>query len=220
VGLQLVYNGFLTGVPTMEGICGPLTLRVDDSAGQSDTQEDLTILIELEPVLGRNDSIDTATPLTTYDGSVGYAASISPFTDPPNLLTPDTDYYRVTANAGATVTIEIFARRITFTSKLDSVLEIVDVNGARFTTCRNEGDFDGLGLDLNPDGTLRPDPTPLAFDDPCINDDIELGVNRDSKLEFLVPGSSGTVTFYVHVLDWRGDARPDFLYQFTISIAN
>jgi hypothetical protein len=77
-----------------------------------------------------------------------------------------------------------------------------------------------LGLDFNPDGTRNPDPTPLAFDDPCINDDIEVGVNRDSKLEFQVPGASGTVTFYLHVLDWRGDARPDFLYQITISGAN
>jgi hypothetical protein len=43
----------------------------------------------------------------------------------------------------------------------------------------------------------------------------------DSFLRFLVPGTPGTpVTFYVRVLDWSGDARPDFRYEISISGAN
>lgn len=216
-GLTLDFStGTISGIPAVQGTCGPFTLQVNDSGAQTDSQTGLSILVEPEPAAaGRNDSIIDATPLN----SGTFLASISPFTDPNNPA-PDTDFYELTATAGATVTVEIFARRRIPPSKLDSVLEIVDTGGVRFPTgCRNEGNFDGLGLDLNPDGTLKPDPTPLAFDDPCINDDIELGFNRDSKLEFQVP-APGPVTFFVRVLDWRGDARPDFLYDITISGAN
>jgi hypothetical protein len=86
----------------------------------------------------------------------------------------------------------------------------VDANDVRQTTCRNEGTDDGV--------TGAPDTTPTLFDDTCLNDDITLGVVQDSKLEFQVP--AGTTTFFVRVLDWRGDARPDLLYDIIISGAN
>jgi hypothetical protein len=35
---------------------------------------------------------------------------------------------------------------------------------------------------------------------------------KDSALDFKAPGAANTnTTFYVHVFDWRGDARPDML---------
>ncbi len=40
-------------------------------------------------------------------------------------------------------------------------------------------------------------------------------------MDFKVPGPVGTqMTFYVHVLDWRGDARPDMQYYLNISGVN
>ena len=38
---------------------------------------------------------------------------------------------------------------------------------------------------------------------------------KTADLYFQVPGA-GTVTFYVRVFDYRGDARPDFLYELAI----
>jgi hypothetical protein len=43
----------------------------------------------------------------------------------------------------------------------------------------------------------------------------------DSKLNLKVPdANSGPLTFYVRVLDFRGDARPDFVYTISVSGAN
>lgn len=204
-GLTLDFSaGGVSGTPAT-GTCGPFTLRVDDSGGQFDTK---VFSITIDATLGRNDSIADATFLT--NGT--FSASISPYADPvdANPANPDNDFYRLTAAAGATVTVELIATRDPVDSRLDSVIEILKADGTRFATCRDPGNVDVAG---------NLDPTPNAFDDDCVNDDIELGVITDSRLEFLVPGA-GTVTFYVRVLDWRGDARPDLLYDIVISGAN
>jgi hypothetical protein len=106
----------------------------------------------------------------------------------------DNDYYLLTANPGATVTIEINAERLSPSSPMDSLIEIVDVNGVRLQSCNYS---------------------------PCMNDDMD-STTLDSKLTMQVPGTTGgpPVTFYVRVLDWRGMARPDFVYTITISGAN
>jgi hypothetical protein len=94
------------------------------------------------------------------------------------------------------------AKRLNPSSPLDSVIEIVDSSGTRFSTCR-QGNSSGL------------------FNQSCLNDDIDLGIMLDSRLEFQVPGEPGTPqTFYIHVLDWNGNARPDFFYDLVISGAN
>jgi hypothetical protein len=218
-GLTLSFtDGSITGIPTNEGTCGLFTIDVVDSSSpqKSDTQADLSIAINPEPA-GRNDIVATATPLS--NGT--FLASISPYADPLSTANPDNDFYELTATVPADVVIEITAQGLVAPlgpSPLDSVIEIVSDDGSplgsRFPpTCKDEGNFSGV------DGT--PDPTPDFFDDDCVNDDIELGVNRDSKLTFRVPGNPGdTVTFFVRVLDIRGDARPDFVYQITISGAN
>lgn len=210
-GLSLdMSSGAINGTPTMLET-QTFTVEVMDSSmpPKSDTQQ---LFIDILSTVGRNDTIGNATLLTTA-GNLTITASISPFGDPPAISNPDMDFYRLTAPAGATVTIEITAQRLAAPSFLDSAIEIVDMSGTRFLSCRNDGPTDGLVP-----GTV--DPTPMLFDDVCVNDDIDLGVVLDSKLEFLVPGSSGTVTFFVHVLDFRGDARPDFVYQLTITGAD
>ena len=66
------------------------------------------------------------------------------------------------------------------------------------------------------------DPNPLDYNNPCINDDDPATGTTDSSLSFQVPGAAGgvAVTFYLHVLDFRGDARPDMQYQLQIQGAN
>ena len=149
---------------------------------------------------GRNDTRATATPIS--NGTI--PASISPY--------GDEDFYSFHATAGNTVTVEIFARRLVPASQLDSAIEIVDSSGTRPTTgCRS------------PDHPRDPitfaeiDPTPTDFDDECVNDDINLGVIQDSRLEFQ-PATTGT--YFVHVVDLRGDGRPDLNYNLTLSGAD
>ena len=76
------------------------------------------------------------------------------------------------------------------------VIEILDGSGQRLSTCNG---------------------TASGYKSSCLNDDID-ATTTDSALDLQVPGAAGTqVTFYVHVFDERGDARPDMLYQLQIS---
>jgi hypothetical protein len=79
-------------------------------------------------------------------------------------------------------------------SPLDSVIEIVGANGVPLSTC------------ISPN-----------FNSVCVHDDEQLGVNLDSFLQVQVAGAT---TFFVHVVEWRGDARPDLLYTIGISGVN
>jgi hypothetical protein len=198
-------TGAISGTPDTAGISS-ITVQAQDSATPPQvTTRAFTITIA-PPPSGRNDTIANATPLTNGR----FAASISPYADPDTVRNPDEDFYEISATTGAIVTIEIFAKRLIPASMLDSMIQITDVNGTTLTTCRNQGNDDGV--------TGAPDATPLAFDDVCFNDDITLGVVQDSSLELQVPG--GATTFYVRVLSWDGWARPDFLYEIEITGAN
>ncbi|MGH9509575.1 MAG: putative Ig domain-containing protein, partial [Terriglobales bacterium] len=185
-------------------------VAVTDDCGATDTQS-LSITINATS-LGRNDTVATATPRS--NGT--FAASISPSGDPNTTFAPDVDVYEVVAAAGATVTITVTGPGLNPSSPLDPVIEIVmddgSADGARLNTCRDPGDN-------SPPLPINADPTPNNFDDACINDDIDLGVVRDSMLEFQNT-AGGTLTFYVRVFDFRGDARPDLLYTISISGAN
>jgi hypothetical protein len=149
---------------------------------------------------GTNNTRATATAVS--NGTI--PASISPY--------GDEDFYSFHATAGTTVTVEITSRRLASPTQLDSAIEIVDSSGTRPTTgCRSpDRPFDFVNFVVN-------DPTPNAFDDECVNDDIELGVTLDSRLEFR-PQTTGT--YYVHIVDLRGDGRPDLNYELTLSGAD
>ena len=131
-----------------------------------------------------------ATATTLTNGS--FAASISPSGDPSTVFGPDEDFYRITTTAAATVTIDINAQ--SNGSPMDSVIEIVGANGLPLSTC------------------IAPN-----FNSPCIHDDEDAGVELDSFLQVRVAGAT---TFYVHVVEWRGDARPDLLYTIVVSGIN
>lgn len=142
--------------------------------------------------LGRNNTIGTATPLPL--GNATFSASISPSGNPNTFFAPDEDYYRITTSSPLRVAIDINAQ--VNGSPLDSVIEFVDANGAVLNTC------------------VAP-----AFISPCISDDEVLGVQLDSFLQIQINAGLGA-TFYLHVVDFRGDARPDMRYDMVMSISN
>jgi hypothetical protein len=201
VSLNFNPNPSFYGYPTTPGTY-QFTIEAQDSSA---TPQILSFpqTIHVFSSIPRNDGITTA---TTWVTAGGQQASISPYADPPDIPNPDQDYYHVRAFAGQTVSIDVQAN----TQVMDPVVEIVDINGHRFSTCRNPEDDDpALGS--------KADPTPYAFDDSCVNDDVVTGVDINSQLLFRVPGSSGTlVDFYFHIVDFRGDARPDMTYYYSI----
>jgi hypothetical protein len=130
---------------------------------------------------------DTIATATPLTNGV-FPASISPSGHPNTVFDADEDYYRITTTQAATVIFDIDAQ--VNGSPLDSVIEAVDANGVRLNTC------------FSP-----------AFNSPCVHDDEILGVELDSILHIR---ASGPTTFYVHVVDWRGDARPDLFYTIEV----
>jgi len=189
-------SGRIAGTPTAEGTFD-FTVQVTD-AGPPVQTASRALSLTIDSHLGRNDSPATATPIS--NGT--FRASISPYADPvAGPANPDHDYYAMTANPGAVVAITTMAKRLTPESPLDTVIEIVDAAGNRLSPCRTYSD--------------------QAFDQPCLNDDFELGIIQDSRLEFKVPDSATEpVTFYVRVLSWDGSARPDYVYDLVVSGAN
>ena len=124
-----------------------------------------------------------------------FQASISPFTDTPNVSTPDTDYYRILVAAGQRGPRRNFREAIFYRSfPLDTVLEITDSNGTQLTT-----------------GCNQPGGSTTNFSSSCLNDDISASPHiQDSSLDYTAPSSPRlSQTVLVHVLDWSGNARPD-----------
>ncbi len=179
-------TGFLDGTPSKTGLYSFKVRAMDSSSPPQNNYGNY--FIEVRPGRIRNDSIANATPLFGF-GTNSFV-SISPYIDPIDALTPnpDTDYFRLLAAGASTVHVETFAQRNNATL-LDTVIELLDQNGQRLSACGSP-----------------------AFTSPCLNDDMN-NTTTDSALDFKVPGASTTnLTFYLHVLDWRGDARPDMPY--------
>lgn len=210
-GLQLSSgSGQISGTASAPGASSLVVTVRDSSYPQLSTVADLSLLVVLSPGQ-RNDTIGAATQLPYAGTSLSFMATLSPYNDAPDVTTPDVDYYKLSAAGGSVIIVETAEPNHT-PSPVDTVIEILNGSGQRFTTCRDLADDDA------PAGVpVVKDLTPQAFDDACINDDKELGTGPSSYLEFQVPGAPNTnTTFYVRVLDWRGDARPDFVYQLTI----
>jgi hypothetical protein len=196
LGLSMNSLGEITGTAST-ATTTTFTVTVTDSSTTTPQSRQQTLQLMALDTLGRNDTITTATPLSNGR----YAASLSP-ADDAGAFVPDSDYYRITADAGAVVTIETFADRLASPSVADTVIEIVDASGTRFLAACSSFTSGPFGAE-------------------CWNDDKINAQSLDSFLRFLVPGTPGTpVTFYVRVLDWSGDARPDFRYEISISGAN
>jgi Putative Ig domain len=191
-------TGYVDGTPIKVGTYNFTASGTDSSQpAQTATANDF---IQIRKGLGRNDSIATATPLgNSANVNVPIVLSISPYIDPINATTPnpDTDYYRLVANAGGFVHVETFAQRSWGVDTLDSVIDLLDQNGARLQSCGQP-----------------------AYTSTCLNDNID-ATTLDAALDLKVPGAAGTQkTFYAHVFDWRGDARPDMQYYLNVSGVN
>jgi hypothetical protein len=190
------HSGQISGTPTTAG-SAVFTVGVTDSNTPPSTAS-TNFGITVSAPLGRNDTPATATPI----GNELIQASISPYIDPPENapLPGDNDYYKAVSLSGAVVHVETLAQRFFSANFLDSVIEIVDGNGNQQTTCNQAG------------------VTNQSFNSPCVDDDIPNPPTTDSALDFKVPGPTNTATtFYIHVLDWRGDARPDLRYGLEVS---
>lgn len=120
-------------------------------------------------------------------------------------------YFRVRVAPGSTLVVEVRTHHLKTASRLDPVLALQDRQGQPLQSCRNPGD------DRLP-APLVSDPTPLAFDDLCINDDVALSANTDSHLEFMAPAdNSSPVELYVHVLEWNEFTAGPKPYQLKVS---
>src|SRR5262249_12024238 len=103
--LTLDSQGLIQGTPDTAGNSTFNVTLTDSGTPAQSANATITIQV-LAHALGRNDTIATATPI----GNGSFAASISPFSDP-SSTGADGDYYRLTANPGATVSVSVFARR-------------------------------------------------------------------------------------------------------------
>jgi large repetitive protein len=190
-------TGQISGTPTKLGYYFG-SIKVTDSSSPHQTSE-TNFSIDVVNPIGRNDTLASATPID--NGMI--QASISPYIDPPDSapLAADHDYYKLVSLSGATVHIETQAQRWWPNVPLDTVIEILDAGDTRLTNCRLPGEVSD------------------TFASACIDDDITVGQpTLDSALDLKVPGAPNTpTTFYVHVLDWRGDARPDMGYALQVS---
>lgn len=186
-------TGYIDGTPTQIGTYNFSPLATDSSSPpQSGTSNDF---IQITKALGRNDSIATATPLGNLSSN-SPTFSISPYIDPINASTanPDTDYFKLTATAGSPIHVETIAQRGFGVGNLDTVIELLNQSGTRLQTCGAP-----------------------SYNSACLNDDLNTETT-DSALDLLLSGPAGTEqTFYLRVLDWRGDARPDMQYYLSIS---
>jgi hypothetical protein len=135
---------------------------------------------------------DSIAAATTLPGNGTYSASISPSGDPNGVFDPDEDYYRLVTTATSTVTIDINAQILG--SPIDTVIEVLGAGGNVLNQCGAPG-----------------------FTSECISDDEELGVDLDSFLELRVTGAT---TFYIHVVDWGSNARPDMSYDLELTGIN
>lgn len=185
-GITLGNAGVLDGFPTQAGIF-PVTFVATSALTPSiTTSKSLTIQVVQKGTV-RNDTLAAATQLACC-GTV--RASLSPYSTASGVAAPDQDYYKITANPGDKISIDAVA--IGTVIDTDTVIEVLDVNGSRMNVCNT------------PQATT-------GFNHPCLNDDINPGIIRNSHLDIQLPATSGV--FVVHVLDWLGRARPEMTYE-------
>jgi hypothetical protein len=179
-GINLSANGEFFGIPPVVSTDATFAfaVRATDSSNPPLSVSQPFLIAVRSGGLGRNDQCSTAS--TIPNGVI--RASISPY--------GDIDVYSFHGTQDKTVTMEVFAQRLTFngdpTSRdvyLDSFLELLDSNCSRIR----------------------------------YNDDIDTAVVVDSSISYVLPK---TGTYYIRVSDLRGEGRPDFFYELHLSGAD
>jgi hypothetical protein len=175
--------------PMGQQVARSLSTRLEDLLARADSEKPASTLIALHD--GKFNAQETSVRGSGSAGSVD-------------------DYYRVEAEAGSVMTVEVDGPPLSSPRLLDPVIAIVDAKGEPYQSCRNPGD----------DHTQSPgiaDSTPDAFDDICVNDDISPGVNTDARLDILVPGADkSNVELNIRVSDWNGLARSQVHYKMQV----
>jgi hypothetical protein len=204
-GLKFATNGdlgLLSGSPTTAGSYTFTIALSDANTGNlhQNASQQYTLLVKSPAQIGRNDSPAVATPVS----SLSLLASISPFSDP-SSAGPDVDFYSASAVPGSIV--QIYASpnndfvQPPEPNSLQPVIEVTDSTGTRYQTCAPAEVFPGQLFNL-----------------PCINDFPGISVTMQGNgYSFQVPGTgTAPVTFNIRISDGRGDARPDFIYTFSL----
>jgi len=164
----------------------------DASVPARNGSQSLSINVRADGNLGRNDSCSGGVGGTPISNGT-IRASLSPY--------GDVDVYSFHGTAGKQVSIEIFARRLdldgnpaTLDSQIDSMLELLN------SSC--------------PDPQLGGVPPALAYSDDI---DTNSGILDSRILNYTLPS---TGTYFLRVRDFRGDGRPDMIYELTLTGAD
>ena len=206
-GLQLdATTGLISG--TVTGGTATFTVTATDSLVPTPDTATQNLTLQVLSSLGRNDTCTSGTTAGTTAISNGrIRASISPY--------GDIDVYSFQGRAGAQVTIETFAQRLdldgnpsTQDSYLDTVLELLD------SSCQPIAMNDDIVLFSNTDSRIRVSSTPFPSP-PCPPSGYTLcaDVTPPTSLPY-------TGTYFIRVRDFRGDGRPDLIYELSLSGAD
>jgi hypothetical protein len=193
--------GLISGSATTAGSYSFTVGLSDGNTGNlhQTASQQYTLVVKNPGQMTRNDSIASATPISTLN----FLASISPYSDA-GTAGPDVDYYSASAAPGSIIQVYVSPnndfQQPPEPNSLQPVLEIVDATGTRYQSCQ---------VAQLPSGQL--------YNLPCVNNLPGNSYLQGNYYSFQVPGSGSTpVTFYVRVSDARGDARPDFIYTLSV----
>ena len=198
-------TGLISGTPSGSGTFD-FTVQLTDAAAAPD-RTSRPLSIALESSLRRNDNIVACggTDIPTAISNGVLRASISPYGD------IDTYTFTLTETA-SNLTIETFAQRLDIGNNLnvrsdflDTVLELLDSN------CQV--------VALNDDATFTPTHVqdskivagPVPFPTSNASDPNYNPADKPAPTS-LAPG-----TYYIRVRDYRGDGRPDLVYDLSVS---
>jgi hypothetical protein len=217
-----VISGALPGGLSLDASAGKISGRVDPVSGPTTasftvqaTDSATTPAIATQPLsilvhVGNDVCTPGSTAGTTPISNGTIRASISPY--------GDIDIYSFSGTAAAQVTIEIFAQRLdldgdpsTQDSYLDSILELLD------SSCSVVALNDDISYATITDSKIRVSSTPFPSP-PC----PPSGPPPGMPCADVTPLTSlpYTGTYFIRVRDFRGDGRPDLIYELSLSGAN
>jgi Putative Ig domain/IPT/TIG domain len=198
-------TGLISGVASGAGSFD-FTAQVSDSSSQTQTNS-RSLSITLASRLGSNDDIaacggaGSATPIS--NGTL--RASISPY--------GDIDTYAFTlSKSSSNLSIETFAQRLDIGNNLnvrsdflDTVLELLDA-GCGVVALNDDVSLAPTHIQ---DSKIQVAPVPFPPSNPA-----DPNFNPADKP---APTSLAAGTYYIRVRDYRGDGRPDLVYDLTVT---
>jgi arylsulfatase A-like enzyme len=106
--------------------------------------------------------------------------------------------YQMSIDPGNVEELQLISQPGASSTRPDPVIAVFGQDGHPLKTCRDPEDD-------KPTSDLARDPTPDAYDDLCVNDDVAPGVNQNAELLVRLPAqAAGPQKIYVQVADWNG----------------